>query len=131
LARALRAGGLVLGALQDLALAYLRRDGDAIPFWRMAVAPVDGLQRRAEAIAADVATASVVACASLPGGGSAPGVEIASVGLALAGDHTARLRAANPPVIGRVVDDTTVLDLRTVDPVDDGALSKALLALDQ
>ncbi|MBV9039874.1 MAG: L-seryl-tRNA(Sec) selenium transferase, partial [Acidimicrobiia bacterium] len=36
LARALRPGALVLSALQETALAYLRRDGDAIPFWRMA-----------------------------------------------------------------------------------------------
>src|SRR5439155_16250195 len=36
LARALRPGGLVLGALQDVALAYLRRHAsDTGPFWRM------------------------------------------------------------------------------------------------
>ncbi|MED5293205.1 MAG: L-seryl-tRNA(Sec) selenium transferase, partial [Actinomycetota bacterium] len=36
LMRAFRPGALVLSALQQTALAYLRRDGDAIPFWRMA-----------------------------------------------------------------------------------------------
>ena len=50
LARALRPGGLVLGALQSLALAYLDRRGDDIPFWRQATAPVAELRRRAEAI---------------------------------------------------------------------------------
>src|SRR5205085_12398925 len=40
LARALRPGALVLAALQETALAYLRRDGDAIPFWRMTSVPV-------------------------------------------------------------------------------------------
>ena len=41
LARALRPGGLVLGSLQDVALAYLRRDAAVtIPFWRMVDAPV-------------------------------------------------------------------------------------------
>src|SRR5690606_7437350 len=44
LARALRPGGLVLGALQDVALTYLRRDGQAIPFWRMATTPVAELR---------------------------------------------------------------------------------------
>ena len=35
LSRALRPGGLVLAALQDVALAYLRRDaGRTVPFWR-------------------------------------------------------------------------------------------------
>ncbi|MFA9565533.1 MAG: L-seryl-tRNA(Sec) selenium transferase, partial [Acidimicrobiales bacterium] len=33
LARAVRTGDLVLQALQETALAYLRRDGQAIPFW--------------------------------------------------------------------------------------------------
>src|SRR5206468_8988169 len=33
LARALRPGGLVLGALQETVLAYLRRDAATIPFW--------------------------------------------------------------------------------------------------
>ncbi|MGH8998561.1 MAG: L-seryl-tRNA(Sec) selenium transferase, partial [Acidimicrobiia bacterium] len=42
LARAFRPGGLVLTALQQTALAYLHRDGDAIPFWRMAALPVEG-----------------------------------------------------------------------------------------
>ena len=50
LARALRAGGLTLAALQATALAYLSRDGDAIPFWRMATVPVGELRARAEAI---------------------------------------------------------------------------------
>ena len=52
LARALRPGGLVLGALQDVALAYLRRDGHAVPFWRMATTPADELRRRASVVAA-------------------------------------------------------------------------------
>ncbi|HEX9970001.1 MAG TPA: L-seryl-tRNA(Sec) selenium transferase, partial [Acidimicrobiales bacterium] len=59
LARALRPGSLVLGALQETLLAYLRRDGDAIPFWRMACTPVDVLRGRAEAIG----VGEVVACA--------------------------------------------------------------------
>ena len=45
--RALRPGGLVLGALQQVATAYLRRDRDALPFWRMATVDVDELRRRA------------------------------------------------------------------------------------
>src|SRR5207244_7112593 len=53
LARALRPGGLVLGALQDVALAYLRRDaGATVPFWRMATVPVDTLRARAAALGA-------------------------------------------------------------------------------
>ncbi|HEX2039051.1 MAG TPA: L-seryl-tRNA(Sec) selenium transferase [Acidimicrobiales bacterium] len=124
LVRALRPGGLVLAALQETALAYLRRDGAAIPFWRMASTPVEELRARAAALA--LASGEVVACESVPGGGTAPGVTIPSAGIALEGDHTAALRAWSPPVIARVVEGRTVLDLRTVDPADDDVLGKAL-----
>jgi L-seryl-tRNA(Ser) seleniumtransferase len=113
---------LVLGALQETLLAYLRRDPAAIPFWRMATVEVEELRRRAAA----VGVGEPVDCASVAGGGSLPGLEIPSAGLALDGDHTAALRANDLPVIARVVGDRTVADLRTVDPADDPVLGKAL-----
>ncbi len=122
LARALRPGSLVLHALQDLALAYLRRDGDAIPFWRMATLGVDGLRERA----AGIAPGLVADMAAVPGGGTLPGVEIPSAGLRLDGDRSADLRAGSPPVVARVADDATWLDLRTVHPDDDAVLADAL-----
>lgn len=124
LARALRPGGLVLAALQDTALAYLRRDGQAIPFWRMATINVDDLRSRAESLGAG----EVVECAAVPGGGSLPGLEIPSAGVAVDGDVTRALRANDPPVIARVQDGRTVCDLRAVDPHDDAVLAKALAA---
>ncbi|MGI9603751.1 MAG: L-seryl-tRNA(Sec) selenium transferase [Acidimicrobiales bacterium] len=126
LARALRPGGLVLAALQELALTYLRRDGHAIPFWRMASLPVADLEARARAIG----SGEVVSTAATPGGGTLPGVEIPSAGIAVNGDHRDRLRAADPPVMARVVDDRTVLDLRTVDPADDTTLGAVLADID-
>jgi L-seryl-tRNA(Ser) seleniumtransferase len=126
LARALRPGQLVLGAVQHVALAYLRRDGQAIPFWRMATRSVDDLRRRAAAVAAAAGHGRVVDTLAVPGGGTLPGVTFPSAGLALEGDHTAALRAHTPPVIARVEDDTTLLDLRTVDPADDDTVADAL-----
>jgi L-seryl-tRNA(Ser) seleniumtransferase len=125
LARALRPGGLVLQALQATALAYLRRDATAIPFWAMATAPADGLRSRAEELGAG----TVLPCASVPGGGSVPGLEIPSFGVVIEGDHTAALRALDPPIVARVREDATVCDLRTVDPADDAVLAKALASL--
>ena len=125
LARALRPGSLVLHALQDLALAYLARDGDAIPFWRMASIPVDVLRARAQGIRPDLVEDTV----SVPGGGTLPGVEIPSVGLSLPGDRVGELRAGNPPVIARVADGSTILDLRTVHPNDDAVVAAAVAAL--
>ena len=121
LARALRPGGLVLEALQDTALAYLRRDADAIAFWRMAQVGVDELVRRAE----QLGVGEVVRCRSVPGGGALPGLEIDSAGVALPGDRLAMLRRAEVPILARVHGGRTVLDLRTVDPADDALVAGA------
>ena len=110
--------------MQATALAYLRNDGDAIPFWRMATLDVAGLRRRAQALGAG----EPVDTAAVAGGGSVPGLEIASAGVAIDGDHTATLRAHEPPVIARVHDGRTVCDLRTVDASDDPVVAKALLS---
>jgi L-seryl-tRNA(Ser) seleniumtransferase len=122
LARALRAGSLVLGALQQTALAYLRRDGDAIPFWRMATIGLEVLTIRANALG----VGAVVSCESVPGGGSTPGLAIPSVGVCIEGDHTAALREAATPVIARANRGQTICDLRTVDPTDDATLADVL-----
>jgi L-seryl-tRNA(Ser) seleniumtransferase len=120
--RALRPGGLVLAALQETALAYLRRDGDAIPFWRMAAAPLEGLRARAGALG----VGEVVDTVAVAGGGSVPGQDVPSAGVAVDGDHAARLRAHEPPIVARVHEGRTICDLRTVDPADDDVLAAAL-----
>ncbi|MEA2901847.1 MAG: L-seryl-tRNA(Ser) seleniumtransferase [Actinomycetota bacterium] len=125
LSRALRPGGLVLAALQETALAYLRRDGMAIPFWRMAATPVADLRRRAE----ELGVGRVCSTVAVAGGGSVPGHDVPSAGVAVAGDHAAALRANDPPIVARVHDRETILDLRTVDPADDPVLAKALAGL--
>ena len=124
LARALRPGSLVLAALQQTADAYLRRDADRIPFWRMATASVDDLRRRAEGLG----EGTPEAMASVPGGGTLPGVEIPSFGVAVDGDITAALRQWDPPVIARVAGGRTLIDLRTVDPASDEIVAKAIAA---
>jgi L-seryl-tRNA(Ser) seleniumtransferase len=124
LARAVRPGGLVLAALQEVALAYLRRDGQAIPFWRLASIPVDALVTRAQSFG----VVEVVACESLPGAGSLPGITIASAGVAVDGDRTAALRRADPPIVARVADGRTICDLRTIEPRDDAHVAATLCA---
>jgi L-seryl-tRNA(Ser) seleniumtransferase len=127
LARALRPGVLVLSALQDIALAYLRRDGAAIPFWKMATAPIAELRDRASKIAASTET-DIVECRSVAGGGSLPGLDIPSVGVSMDGDRSEALRRADPPVISRVEGGRTICDLRSVDPVSDDLLALAIAA---
>ena len=125
LARAFRPGGLVLAALQELAMAYLHRDGDAIPFWRMAALTPESLRARAEALGAGEVTDLM----SVPGGGTLPTVEIPSAGIRLSGDRSAALRAHTPPIIARVNEHQTLLDLRTVDPAHDPVVAEALRAI--
>ena len=126
LARALRPGGLVLGALQDLALTYMRRDWEAIPFWKMAMATPEQLEARATSIVAAVGAGSVVETMSVPGGGTLPTVEIPSMGISLSGDHRAALRSSPVAIMARVAEDSTILDLRTVDDADDERIIAAL-----
>jgi L-seryl-tRNA(Ser) seleniumtransferase len=137
LARALRPGGLVLGALQDLALAYLRRDvADVVPFWRMVAAAVAEVDARARDVVARANRGDVVASDALPGAGSAPGATIPSRAVRLTGDRLAELRdwrrgdgTPGVPVIARARDGATFLDLRSVDPVDDDTVVEALCSL--
>ena len=130
LARALRPGGHVLFALQQLALSYLGRTAATdIPFWRMAATPVTALQARAATIIAACGDGEVVVSDAVPGAGSAPGTLIPSVAIRIDGDRLAALRAGEPPVIARTRDGATLLDLRTVHPDDDVHLIAALGAL--
>jgi L-seryl-tRNA(Ser) seleniumtransferase len=128
LARALRPGGLVLEALQQTLLSYLRREGAAIPFWRMATTPVEALIKRAESMVTSVGSGSVELhlTDSVPGGGTLPGRTIPSAGVRCEDNLANHLRNREVPVIARVQDGMTICDLRTVDPDDDEEVIQAL-----
>ena len=120
----------MLGALQSVALSYLDRTvTDDIAFWRMVDQPTGALRTRAEAIVAAAGIGDVVDTEALPGAGSAPGISMPSVGIALDGDVLAALRAHDTPVIARTRDGRTTLDLRSVDPADDPIVGTAIAAL--
>jgi L-seryl-tRNA(Ser) seleniumtransferase len=126
LARALRPGGLVLAALQETLLAYLRRDGAAIPFWRQATTAIESLRQRGERLVVTCGRGTVRDSEAVPGGGTLPGRTIPSVAVVVAGDHLARLRQRQRPIVARVRDGATWLDLRSVEPDDDDELARAL-----
>jgi len=121
---------LVLGALQTTVLAYLDRDAERIAFWAMVARPVEDLQARADHIVERVDHPAVCAQAmeALPGAGSAPGVTVPSYGVVVRGDLVASLRANSRPVIARVRDGVTMLDLRAVDPADDDVIVETVRA---
>ncbi|MDP9245922.1 MAG: L-seryl-tRNA(Sec) selenium transferase, partial [Chloroflexota bacterium] len=135
LMRALRPDKLTIAALVATVAAY--RDGTAletIPVWRLIAETPARLERRAKVIVARLEAEGIAAAAiettSTVGGGSLPEETQPSRGVALTAASAARavaaLRRADPPVIARIVDDRVVLDLRSVLPEQDDALTRAV-----
>ena len=138
LCRALRVDKATLAALE----VTLRLHLDPVvavrevPALRMIVTTPEVLHHRAEALASELSDIAgtkvrVAAGGSVVGGGTFPGIELPgwTVRLARAGDASelaGALRGGDPPVVGRVEDGEVVLDLRTVDPGDDGLLARRL-----
>ncbi|ATY13095.1 L-seryl-tRNA(Sec) selenium transferase [Amycolatopsis sp. AA4] len=121
-ARALRVDKLTLAALE----ATLR--GPEPPVRAALLA--EGLHQRAEALARSLRDAGVAAEAvdstAVVGGGGAPGVELPSAAVALPVRYAEALRLGEPAVVGRIVRDRCLLDLRTVSPADDATLREAV-----
>ena len=122
LARAVRPGSLTMSALQDVTISYLERRASLIPFWEMATASLDELKIRANKISSEFATETT----ATTGGGTLPGVEIPSAGLKLTGNHVEFFRQQKPPIICRVDNDQTFIDLMTVHPNDDVFIDDAI-----
>ena len=130
LARALRPGGQVLEALQQTLLDVATGSTALVPFWEMATRTVESLARRAAIIveAIDDPRVDAAAMDAVPGGGTLPDRTIPSFGVRIRGDIAVPLRAYGPPIASRVHEQTTHLDLRTVDPLDDDLLITAVRA---
>jgi L-seryl-tRNA(Ser) seleniumtransferase len=132
LARAMRPDKVTMaGVALTLGLYRAGRAAIDIPVWRLISTPVDELRARAAAITGDLGPrATTVELRSTVGGGSLPGETMPSVGIGLHGGSATRLLAAlrlgSPAVIGRIEDRRVVLDLRTVDPSSDPALTRAV-----
>jgi len=124
--RALRVDKVTLAAMEATLRLY-REPGRAvaeIPTLRMlALRPTD-LQDRAASLASGLAAerieCRVVETAGAVGGGTFPDVELPSHAVELrvgsATELAEALRGGDPPVIGRVVDEALLLDVRTVLP---------------
>ena len=132
LARAMRPDKATLaGVAATLGLYRAGLATTAIPVWRMIAMLPEALRARADGLAARVPEAEAVPLAATIGGGALPGETLPSFGLALttrsADRLLAALRAADPPVVGRIEGGRVVLDLRTVEPSADDELASAVL----
>lgn len=130
--RAFRVDKLTLAALEGTLVDYLADDPGLIPIVRMLnILPPEVLSR-CEWIKARIdnpdLSAEIVPVTSLIGGGTTPKAGLSSFALSLAHSQlrpaalALALRQAETPVIGRIVDDRVLLDLRTVDPNSDPLL---------
>jgi L-seryl-tRNA(Ser) seleniumtransferase len=125
LARAVRVDKLALAALE----ATL--DGPATPTDQALHADADALRARCERVGraiGDLVPSDVVAVAGAVGGGGAPGVPLPGWAIALPDSFAQRLRAGDPPVIGRVERGRCLLDLRCVPESDEAAVVGAVRA---
>ena len=132
LTRALRVDKLTLAALE--ATLSLYRDPESafreIPTLAMIAADVASVRARARAVAQRLASrgveCDVLDTEATIGGGAFPTAHIASAAIALSGNADqvdVRLRAGEPPIVGRIIDGRVVLDVRTVQPADDEELT--------
>ena len=128
LLRALRPGSMTLSSLQDTLLAYANGAARTLPFWEQALRSVASLESRVNAVVRELHDARVIGspCGSTPGGGTMPDTTIESFGLHVRGTHVDALRSWVTPIIARSAEGATILDLRTVDPADDGVITDAL-----
>jgi L-seryl-tRNA(Ser) seleniumtransferase len=139
LMRALRVDKVTLAGLSATLAHYERGDALAeIPVWRAITARPDDLRARCErwraALGEPGARCQVRPARSAVGGGSLPDVTVPTFVLTLPpledGPDAllARLRRADPPVVGRIEEDRVVLDPRTVMPSEDDAVIGAVSA---
>lgn len=136
LARAMRVDKLTIAALsatlqlyREPALAYRE-----IPTLAMLGQDVASLDRRARSIQSRLASGGIGAevrqSVATVGAGAFPMSELESRAVALSGNAVEverRLRSARVPVIGHILDDTMLLDLRSVPASDDELLTDQVL----
>ena len=134
LARALRLDKLWLAALE--ATLRLYRDPERarreIPVLAMLLAGEDELAARARRLAALIGGAEVVPSTARVGGGALPLLELPGPVVAVGGGApdalAARLRAGDPPVVGRIEAGRLLLDPRTLAEDELEAAGRAVAA---
>ena len=141
LARALRPDKMAIAGLQATLWSHLTgRASREVPVIRAIARPVEEIAAAAGRLRdslgpADGWNVEVVEETSRIGGGAAPGAGLPTRALALsrAGSEAEAIRRRllrnEPPVVGRIVDDRLLLDLRTVPPEEDDELLAALESL--
>ena len=147
--RALRLDKLNVALLEQILAEYLRPDAmQRLPIYQMASLSLSTLEARANACVERLAsrlrvlTCEVTKTESAFGGGTLPGVTLASYGLKIgtaAGAKSglpghklaAALRKSAAAIMSLTSRDSVIIDLRTVDPGEESEIDSALMLLDE
>ena len=139
--RAFRVGKLTLAALEATLRLFLEPETllEKHRLMSLLTAPLEGIRRRAESLAQEIAAscagwlaAAAQAGESEIGGGSLAGYPIPTVVVRLSpkgispADLAARLRQADPPIFTRVHEGCVLLDVRTMLPGEERLIVPAL-----
>ncbi|MGD0855979.1 MAG: L-seryl-tRNA(Sec) selenium transferase [Dehalococcoidia bacterium] len=139
LTRATRIDKIRLAGLIATLIHYLK--GEAvrkIPIWQMIATPIDDIEKRVKVWSRPLGgLAQIVDGDTMIGGGSLPGIKLPTKLLAIgkvrknenphiARDFGIKLRCRDIPILGRIADDTLLLDPRTVLPEEDKLIVEAL-----
>jgi len=116
--RALRLDKLVIAAMETTLRHLVLREYDQIPVLRMVRISLDELKARAGTIATHFEGAELIAGESLIGGGATPEQVLPTWLVSLPAEWDARLRALDPPLIGRIENGRLLLDPRTLSGSD-------------
>lgn len=126
LARVLRVDKMTLAALESTLKAYIKEEDtlSCIPTLRDIFTPISKLQERAKRLAEDIMkhcrelSCEVLRDTSQVGGGTMPGAQLSTYGVAVKSDRFSAeqlaemLRQADPPVIARTKNERVFLDVR-------------------
>jgi L-seryl-tRNA(Ser) seleniumtransferase len=121
LTRAMRVDKMTLAALEATLTSYESGRLEEIPVLNMLSASPDALKRKAQRLASLLREAdipmSVVPVLGQVGGGSVPNQNLPSFAVAFTGNVNeleAKLRLGLNPIVGRIHNDTYLLDVRTL-----------------
>ena len=140
--RALRIDKLRLAALEASLESYQRSvETEELPVMQMLSLSREDVRSRAERVVEQISNQdtrlkiSLLESDSALGGGAGPTANLPTAAISLihdalsAADIERRLRASQPPIVGRIFENQVILDLRTVFPDEETALITAVKSL--
>lgn len=134
LARVVRADKTTIAGVHATLVHYLKDEYEQkIPIWRSINRTPEDLKPRAETLIQAIGMGKLIEGFSAVGGGSLPGETLPTwlVGIRVVNPNKflKNLRNFASPLVARVENDLVIIDLRTVEPIDDALVAKIINTL--